>query len=55
VDLLGGFAATAIEQNERPSGEDLGRLAFELNGVMLAADAKFIQQDDLAVLGLSRR
>src|SRR5580704_9058020 len=39
VDLLRGFAATAIEQNQLPPGEDPDQLAFELNGICLAADA----------------
>jgi AcrR family transcriptional regulator len=54
VDLLRGFAATAIEQNELPDGEDPGRLAFELNGIILAADANFVLHDDPAVLDLAR-
>jgi AcrR family transcriptional regulator len=55
VDLLRGFAATAIEQNELPPGEDPGQLAFELNGIILAADANFVLHDDAAVLGLARK
>jgi AcrR family transcriptional regulator len=54
VDLLRGFAATAIEQHELPPGEDPGRLAFELNGIILAADANFVLHDDPAVLDLAR-
>ena len=55
VDLLHGFAATAIEQNELPAGEDPGQLAFELNGIILATDASFVLRDDPAVLGLARQ
>jgi AcrR family transcriptional regulator len=55
ADLLRGFAATAIEQHELPAGEDPGQLAFELNGVILAADANFVLHDDPAVLGLARQ
>jgi AcrR family transcriptional regulator len=55
VDLLRGFAATAIEQKELPAGEDPGQLAFELNGIILATDASFVLQDDPAVLGLARQ
>jgi AcrR family transcriptional regulator len=55
VDLLRGFAATAIEQNELPPGEDPDQLAFELNGICLAADANFVLHDDPAVLDLARR
>jgi len=55
VDLLRGFAATAIEQHELPPGEDPDGLAFELNGVILAADANFVLHDDAAVLDLARQ
>ena len=55
VDLLRGFAATAIEQHELPAGEDPGALAFELNGIILAADANFVLHDDPAVLDLARQ
>jgi AcrR family transcriptional regulator len=55
VDLLRGFAATAIEQNELPPCEDPGQLAFELNGIILAADTNFVLHDDPAVLDLARQ
>jgi AcrR family transcriptional regulator len=55
VDLLRGFAAIAIEQKELPAGEDPGGLAFELNGIILAADANFVLHDDPAVLDLARQ
>jgi AcrR family transcriptional regulator len=55
VDLLRGFAATAIEQNELPPGEDPVQLAFELNGIILAADANFVLHGDPAVLDLARQ
>jgi AcrR family transcriptional regulator len=55
VDLIRGFAATAVEQNELPAGEDPGQLAFELNGIILAADANFVMHDDPAVLDLARQ
>jgi AcrR family transcriptional regulator len=55
VDLIRGFAATAVEQNELPAGEDPGQLAFELNGIILAADANFVLHDDPAVLDLARQ
>jgi hypothetical protein len=50
-----GFAATALEQHELPAREDPGRLAFELHGIMLAADTNFVLHDDVAVLDLARR
>jgi AcrR family transcriptional regulator len=55
VDLIKGFAATAIEQGELPSDEDPQRLAFELNGIILAADTNFVLHDDPAVLDLARQ
>ena len=55
VDLLRGFAATAIEQNQLPPGEDPDQLAFELNGICLAADANFVLHDNPAGLDLARQ
>jgi hypothetical protein len=55
VDLLRGFAATAIEQHELPPDEDPDGLAFELNGIILAADANFVLRGDTAVLDMARR
>ena len=37
VALIREFAATAVARNELPADEDPGRLAFELNGIILAA------------------
>jgi len=53
--LLRGFAATALEQHELPAREDPDRLAFELHGVLLAADSKFVLHDDPAFLDLARQ
>jgi hypothetical protein len=55
VDLLRGFAAAALAQGELAENEDPGQLAFELNGIILAADASFVLHDDQAVLDLARR
>ena len=54
-ELIHGFAVTALARHELPPGEDPGRLAFELNGIMLAADTNFAQHEDLAVLELGRQ
>ena len=54
-DLIRGFAAAALARHELPAGEDPGRLAFELNGIMLAADTNFVLHDDPAVLDLARQ
>jgi AcrR family transcriptional regulator len=53
--LIRGFAATALEQNELSSSEDPDRLAFELNGIILATDTNFVLHDDPAVLDLARQ
>ena len=52
---LRASAATALEQHELPAVEDPDRLAFELYAILLAADTKFILQDDPAVLDLARQ
>jgi hypothetical protein len=54
-ELIRGFAAVAVAGNELPAGEDPGRLAFELNGIMLATDMNFVQHKDPAVLDLARQ
>ena len=51
--LLRSFAATALEQHELPAREDPDRLAFELYGIMLAADTNFVLHDDPKVLKLA--
>ena len=53
--LVRGFAATALEQQELPAREDPDRLAFELHGIMLAADTSFVLHDDPTVLNLARQ
>lgn len=55
VALIRGFAATAIELGELPAGQDPDLLAFELNGIILAADASFVLHDDPAVLDRARK
>ncbi len=53
--LIRGFAAAALAGNEISAGEDPDRLAFELNGILLAADTNFVLHDDPAVLDLARQ
>ena len=55
VALIREFAATAVARNELPADEDPGRLAFELNGIILAATANFVLHDNPAVLDMARR
>jgi hypothetical protein len=54
-ELIRAFAAAAVAGNELPAGEDPGRLAFELNGIMLATDMNLVQHKDPAVLDLARQ
>jgi len=54
-DLIRGFAAVALARHELSPAEDPDRLAFELNGIMLAADTNFVLHDDPAVLDLARQ
>jgi AcrR family transcriptional regulator len=54
-ELIRGFAVTAMTRNELLPGEDPDRLAFELNGIMLATDTNFAEHEDLAVLELARQ
>jgi hypothetical protein len=54
-ELIRGFAVAAVASNELPAGEDPGRLAFELNGIMLATDTNFVQHEDPAVINLARQ
>jgi AcrR family transcriptional regulator len=52
---LWAFAATAVEQHQLPAGEYPDRVAFELHAILLAADTRFVLQDDPAVLDLARQ
>ena len=53
--LIRGSAAVAVEKNELPADEDPDRLAFELNGIMLATDTNYVLHDAPAVLDLARQ
>jgi len=53
--LIRGSAAAAVEKNELPADEDPDRLAFELNGIMLATHTNFVLHDDPAVVDLARQ
>ncbi len=55
VALIKGFAVTAMEQGELAATESPDQLAFELNGIILAADASFVLHDDPAVLDLAHQ
>jgi AcrR family transcriptional regulator len=53
--LIRGFVVTALAQHELPASEDPDRLAFELNGIILATDTNFVLHDDPTVLSLARQ
>jgi AcrR family transcriptional regulator len=53
--LIKGFAATAIARGELPAGENPDQLAFELNGIIVAANTNFVLHDNPAVLDMARQ
>jgi AcrR family transcriptional regulator len=53
--LVRGFVVTALERQELPASEDPDRLAFELHGIMLAADTSFVLHGDPTVLDMARQ
>jgi len=52
--LVRQFVVTAIEQHELPGDEDPDTLTFELNGIILAANANFVLRDDPATIEVAR-
>ena len=52
--LVRQFVVTAIEQHELPGEDDPDALTFELNGIILAANANFVLRGDLAAIELAR-
>lgn len=55
VGLILEFASKAQELGELPAGEDITLLVFELNGIILAANANFVMSNDPAMLEMARR
>jgi AcrR family transcriptional regulator len=53
--LLRQFVVVALEQHELPEHEDPDALTFELNGIILAANANFVLRADPAALEMARR
>ena len=53
--LIRQFVVAALEQHELPADEDPDALTFELNGIILAANANFVLRQDPAALELARR
>ena len=54
VGMVRDFAQLAIDQGELV-GEDPEQLAFEINGILLAADASFVLRDDPRALDIPRK
>jgi AcrR family transcriptional regulator len=55
VALIRDFAREAVHRGQLPGNEDPDQLAFELNGVILAADANFVLHDDEDALETARQ
>ena len=55
VGLVQQFATTALEQHELPDDETPEALAFELSGIVLAANANFVLHEDPAVIELAKQ
>jgi AcrR family transcriptional regulator len=53
--LILQFAQQAQDLGQIPAGEDIRLLVFELNGIVLAANANFVMTDDPATLDTARR
>jgi AcrR family transcriptional regulator len=53
--LIRQFARQAQQLGQLPAGEDITLLVFELNGIILAANANFVMTDDPAALDVARR
>jgi AcrR family transcriptional regulator len=52
--LIRQFVVTALEQHELLADEDPDALTFELNGVILAANASFVLHEEPAALDMAR-
>jgi len=55
VALIRGFAAEAISAGDLSGDEDPSELAFELNGIILAANVSFVLSGTTEPLELARR
>jgi AcrR family transcriptional regulator len=52
--LIRGFIVTALEQHELGADVDPDELTFELNGIILAANANFVLRQDPAALSTAK-
>lgn len=55
VALIRDFAREAVDRGQLAGDEDPDQLAFELNGVILAADANFLLHDNGSALEIARQ
>jgi AcrR family transcriptional regulator len=55
VGLIFGFAQRAQELGQIPADEDLTLLVFDLNGIILAANANFVMTENEMALDIARR
>jgi AcrR family transcriptional regulator len=53
--IVAEFAGAAIERGELPSDDDPAQVAFDVNGILLAADAAFVTRGDERALELPRK
>ena len=52
--LIRQFVVTALDQHELPADEDPNALTFELNGILLVANANFVLRGDAGALDMAR-
>ncbi len=55
VGLIFGFAVRAQELGQIPADDDLTILVFDLNGIILAANANFVMTENAMALDIARR
>ena len=55
VGVIFGFAQRAQELGQIPADEDLTLLVFDLNGIILAANANFVMTEDGTALHIAHR
>ncbi len=55
IGLIYEFAQEAQHAGQIPDEEDIGLLVFEINGIILAANAGFVMSDDPVALEMARR